>query len=165
MKNAFVACILPLRRLSNSAIEASVELTMPTLIKLYEEQARGCIELAERLEEPNHRDALLKIARDWMRDAEALRQAASSELTPTRGDDDSFRSARCVSFLFLVLGAMHRLHVVSPPRLKRDRRAACRPDTVKASTSSSPTTNMKPQGPCTEAMKIGSATLPCPHRL
>jgi hypothetical protein len=75
--------------LSNSAIEASVELTMPTLIKLYEEQARGCIELAERLEEPNLRETLLKTARDWMRDAEALRQAASSGSPSPRGDGDA----------------------------------------------------------------------------
>jgi hypothetical protein len=61
--------------------------TMPTLIELYEEQARGCIELAERLEEPNLREALLKTARDWMRDAEALRQAASSGLAPPTSDD------------------------------------------------------------------------------
>jgi hypothetical protein len=68
---------------------ASVELTMPTLIELYEEQARGCIELAERLEEPNLREALLKTARDWMRDAEALRQTASSKSPSARGDDDA----------------------------------------------------------------------------
>jgi hypothetical protein len=41
-----------------------MEPAMPTLIDLYEEQARGCIELAERLEEPNLREALLKTARD-----------------------------------------------------------------------------------------------------
>jgi hypothetical protein len=66
-----------------------MEPAMPTLIELYEEQARGCIELAERLEEPNLREALLKTARDWMRDAEALRQAASSGSTSPRGDDDA----------------------------------------------------------------------------
>jgi hypothetical protein len=51
--------------------------------------ARGCIELADRLEEPNLREALLKTARDWMRDVEALRQTASSKSTPARGDDDA----------------------------------------------------------------------------
>ena len=35
-----------------------------SLIDLYEEHARGCIELAERLEEPNLRELLLKMARD-----------------------------------------------------------------------------------------------------
>jgi hypothetical protein len=60
---------------------------MATLIELYEEQARGCIELAERLEEPNLRTALLKTARDWMRDAEALRQAASNASPPPTSDD------------------------------------------------------------------------------
>jgi hypothetical protein len=59
----------------------------PTLIELYEEQARGCIELAKRLEEPNLREALLKTARDWMRDAEALRRAASSGSSPPTSDD------------------------------------------------------------------------------
>jgi hypothetical protein len=48
---------------------------MATLVELYEEQARGCIELAERLGEPNLREALLKTARDWLRDAAALRRA------------------------------------------------------------------------------------------
>jgi hypothetical protein len=60
---------------------------MPTLVELYEEQARGCIELAERLEEPNLRETLLKMAHEWMRDAEALRQAASSG--SPRGDGDA----------------------------------------------------------------------------
>jgi hypothetical protein len=60
---------------------------MPSLIELYEEQARGCIELADRLEEPNLREALLKTARDWRRDAETLRRAASSgSSTPTSAD-------------------------------------------------------------------------------
>ena len=62
---------------------------MPTLIELYGEQALGCIELAERLEEPNLREALLKTARDWMRDVEALRQAASSRSPLSRGDGDA----------------------------------------------------------------------------
>jgi hypothetical protein len=68
-----------------------MEPAMPTLIELYEEQARGCIELAERLEEPNLREALLKTARDWMRDAEALRRAASSGSAPPRPDDDAIQ--------------------------------------------------------------------------
>jgi len=62
---------------------------VPTLIELYEEQARGCIELAERLEEPNLREALLKTARDWMRDAEALRRAAPKGSAPPASDDDA----------------------------------------------------------------------------
>jgi hypothetical protein len=66
-----------------------MEPAMPTLIELYEEQARGCIELADRFEEPNLREALLKTARDWMRDAEALRQAASSTSPSPRGDGDA----------------------------------------------------------------------------
>jgi hypothetical protein len=41
---------------------------MATLVELYEEQARACIELAEKKQdEPTIRDALLKIARDWLR--------------------------------------------------------------------------------------------------
>jgi hypothetical protein len=71
-----------------------MEPAMPTLIELYEEQARGCIELAERVEEPNIREALLKTARDWMRDAEALRQAASSTSPSPRGDDDASTDQR-----------------------------------------------------------------------
>jgi len=55
---------------------------MLTLIELYEEQARGCIELAERLEEPNLREALLKTARDWMQNVEALHRAASNGSAP-----------------------------------------------------------------------------------
>jgi hypothetical protein len=62
---------------------------MATLVDLYEEQARGCIELAERLEEPNLREALLKTARDWMRDAEALRRAALKGSAPPTSDDDA----------------------------------------------------------------------------
>jgi hypothetical protein len=64
-----------------------MEPAMPTLIDLYEEQARGCIELAERLEEPNLREALLKTARDWMRDAEALRRVALKGSAPPTSDD------------------------------------------------------------------------------
>jgi hypothetical protein len=45
------------------------------------------IELAGRLEEPNLREALLKTARDWMRDAEALRRAALSRSAPPTSDD------------------------------------------------------------------------------
>jgi hypothetical protein len=66
-----------------------MEPAMPTLIELYEEQARGCIDFAERLEEPNLRETLLKTAGDWMRDAEALRQAASSGSPSPRGDGDA----------------------------------------------------------------------------
>jgi hypothetical protein len=58
---------------------------MATVVELYEEQARGCIELAEKKhDEPTIRDALLKMARDWMRDAEALRRAASSGSAPPK---------------------------------------------------------------------------------
>jgi hypothetical protein len=60
---------------------------VPTLIDLYEEQARGCIALAERLEEPNLREVLFKMAQDWLRDAEALRQATSSGSSPPTSDD------------------------------------------------------------------------------
>ena len=67
---------------------------MPTLIELYEEQARGCIERAERLEQPNLREALLKTARDWMRDAEALRQAASRGSPPPTSYDDTSSDQR-----------------------------------------------------------------------
>jgi len=67
----------------------SVGWSVRTLIDLCEEQARGCIELAKRLEQPNLRELLLKMARDWMRDAAALRQAASSGSAPPTLDNGS----------------------------------------------------------------------------
>jgi hypothetical protein len=62
---------------------------MATLVELYEEQARGCIELAEKKhDEPTIRDALLKMARDWLRDAGALRRAEGSGSAQSTSSDE-----------------------------------------------------------------------------
>jgi hypothetical protein len=64
-------------------------MAMPTLTELYEEQARACIELAARLEEPNLCELRLKTARDWMQDAEALRRANARPSATPHADDDA----------------------------------------------------------------------------
>jgi hypothetical protein len=62
---------------------------MATLVELYEEQARGCIELAEKKhDEPTIRDALLKMARDWLRDAAALRRAEGGGSVQSTSSDE-----------------------------------------------------------------------------
>src|SRR5260370_39252259 len=65
---------------------------MPSLIELFEERAKGCIELAGRLEDPNARKLLLETATDWMRCAAALRRAAAKRSPPPNADDDGVRS-------------------------------------------------------------------------
>ncbi len=65
---------------------------MPSLIELFEERAKGCIELADRLEDPNARKLLLETATDWMRGAAALRRAAAKRSPPPNADDDGVRS-------------------------------------------------------------------------
>src|SRR5260221_443769 len=65
---------------------------MPSLIELFEERAKGCIELADRLEDPNARKLLLETATDWMRGAAALRRAAAKRSPPPNADDEGVRS-------------------------------------------------------------------------
>jgi hypothetical protein len=60
---------------------------MPTLIELFEDRAQGCIEAAERADDPNVRKLLLKTAREWMRGAAALRRAALGGSAPPTADE------------------------------------------------------------------------------
>jgi hypothetical protein len=52
------------------------------LARLYEEHAENCARSAETSEDPKRRALLLKMADDWRRDAERLRQQAAE---PTIG--------------------------------------------------------------------------------
>jgi hypothetical protein len=47
---------------------------MATLAQIYEEHAKDCLRSAARTDDPKRRDFLLKLAMQWRRDAEALRQ-------------------------------------------------------------------------------------------
>jgi hypothetical protein len=49
---------------------------MPLLASLYDQHADECARAAEQAEDPNRRALLLKIADEWRRDAERLRQQA-----------------------------------------------------------------------------------------
>jgi hypothetical protein len=66
---------------------------MPTSIELFEDRAQGCIEAAERADDPDVRKLLLKTAREWMQGAAALRASSSerSAATDIRGRRRSFR--------------------------------------------------------------------------
>jgi hypothetical protein len=66
---------------------------MPSWMELFERQALRCVELADRVKEPDFRELLLLIARDWMQGAEVLRQAASTSAPPTPDDDPSDQRA------------------------------------------------------------------------
>jgi hypothetical protein len=48
------------------------ELSMPTLIQLYEYHAEDCIRSAAKADDPKQRDLLLKLASAWREDAERL---------------------------------------------------------------------------------------------
>ena len=54
---------------------------MATLIEIYEEHAEDCLRVAERMDDPKRRDLLLKLAMQWRKDADALRQS-----TPPNSD-------------------------------------------------------------------------------
>jgi hypothetical protein len=47
---------------------------MTTLTQLYEEHAKDCLRSAASTDDPKRRDLLLKLAMQWRKDAEALRQ-------------------------------------------------------------------------------------------
>jgi hypothetical protein len=66
---------------------------MPTSIELFEDRAQGCIEAAERADDPDVRKLLLKTAREWMQGAAALRASSSerSAAADIRGRRRSFR--------------------------------------------------------------------------
>jgi arsenate reductase-like glutaredoxin family protein len=49
------------------------------LAELYEEHAVGCVEAAARTDDPKHREMLLKLAQEWMREAATLRVAKQSK--------------------------------------------------------------------------------------
>jgi hypothetical protein len=51
------------------------------LARLYEEHAEECARSAEQTEDPNRRALLLKLADQWRRDAQRLRQQAADEAT------------------------------------------------------------------------------------
>jgi hypothetical protein len=48
------------------------------LAELYEDHALGCVEAATRTNDPKHREMLLKLAHEWMREAAALRASIQS---------------------------------------------------------------------------------------
>jgi hypothetical protein len=49
------------------------------LAELYEDHAVGCVEAAARTDDPKHREMLLKLAQEWMREAAALRASTRSK--------------------------------------------------------------------------------------
>ena len=51
------------------------------LARLYEQHADECVRSAETAEDPNRCALLLKIADEWRRDAERLRQQATEPTT------------------------------------------------------------------------------------
>jgi hypothetical protein len=55
---------------------------MATLAQIYEEHAEDCLRVAARMDDPKRRDLLLRLAMQWRKDAEALRQS-----TPPSKDD------------------------------------------------------------------------------
>jgi hypothetical protein len=48
------------------------------LAQLYEDQAVGCVEAAAKTNHPTHREMLLKLAHEWMREAAALRASTQA---------------------------------------------------------------------------------------
>jgi hypothetical protein len=66
----------------------SAEPAMPTSIELFEDRAQGCIEAAERADDPDVRKLLLKTAREWMQGAAALRRAAANGAPLPTSEDD-----------------------------------------------------------------------------
>jgi hypothetical protein len=54
------------------------------LARLYEQHAEECARSAERTDNPAHRALFLKIADDWRRDAQRLRQQATEPATRAR---------------------------------------------------------------------------------
>jgi hypothetical protein len=59
-----------------------------SLVKLYERHARECAKAAERTDDPIHRVALLRMAREWMEDAAAI----ASTLAEPEGTGSRARS-------------------------------------------------------------------------
>ena len=63
---------------------------MPTLAEIYEQHAEECLRAAAKTENPKYRDMLLKFARTWRVQAEALRRGAegapSGPPAPTRAE-------------------------------------------------------------------------------
>jgi hypothetical protein len=51
------------------------------LVDLYKEHAEECLRSAARMDDPKRRDLLVKLAMQWLKDAEALRQSIS----PSKG--------------------------------------------------------------------------------
>jgi hypothetical protein len=54
------------------------------LDRLYEQYADDCVRSAETAEDPKRRALLLKIADDWRRDAQRLREEATAPAKPAR---------------------------------------------------------------------------------
>jgi hypothetical protein len=48
---------------------------MATLVEIYKEHAEACLRAAAKMDDPKRRDLMLKLATEWRRDAEALRQS------------------------------------------------------------------------------------------
>ena len=47
---------------------------MATLAQIYEEHAEECLRTAARMDDPERRDLMLKLASAWRKDAEALKR-------------------------------------------------------------------------------------------
>jgi len=59
---------------------------MPQLTRLYDYHAEECIRTAEKLENPNHRAMLLKVAAEWRQAAQARRQSLQHSEEPSSGE-------------------------------------------------------------------------------
>ena len=55
---------------------SALELLAVPLAQLYDRHAEECVRAAEQTDDPRRRALMLKLAEEWRRDAEALRQAA-----------------------------------------------------------------------------------------
>ena len=55
---------------------------MVSLVEVYERQAVDCVQTAARIDDPNHREMLLKMAREWRMEATALRASAQAIEAP-----------------------------------------------------------------------------------
>jgi hypothetical protein len=55
---------------------------MVSLVEVYERQAVDCVQAAARIDDPNYREMLLKMADAWRMEAAALRASAQAIEAP-----------------------------------------------------------------------------------